>query len=535
MRRSMRWVVLLLVVCLAMTATSCSSGEVKKEAKPEPKPEQKDERNEQFLYVTSTDMGESLDPAVGWGYSVFYWAYDRLVTTKGETTDVQPCLATSWEANADASVWTFHLRKDAKFHDGSPVNAAAVKFTFDRILKIGKVAASLYKPYVDPAKIETPDDHTVVFKLKQSFPSFLQILTAAQGAIQSPKVLDHQTNNDLGQAWAVTRDFGSGAYTVESAKIGEEVRLLRNEQYWGPKGKFKNVVVKIVRETSTQRAMLEKGEVDMLNGRGFDWEILDILAKTSDVKVVERETFEIEYLCFNRTKKPFNDKRVREAVAKAIDYDSLLKGIYLNHAIRLNGPVPAGMMGHDKTIPVVAYNVEQAKKLLAEAGYPNGLEIEFSVGQNSSWPKLAVKLQSDLEKAGIRVKIRQYAWASYWDKMGTGDFQMCICGWHPDYADPSYNVFFLLHSSNAGPNYNYAFYRNPAVDKMIERAATISDQKERAKIYSDIQRTIATDYPYAWLAQLNTATPMRAWIDGYYLNPMNIWYLPLDEMTKKVK
>ncbi len=487
-----------------------------------------------FVFATGHDTG-SLDPAAGASnsqYAVLYDLYDRLVTIRGESTDVQPMLAESWEVNDDATEYTFYLRKDAKFHDGTPVNAASVKFSFDRILKTGKLGASMFKPYIDPNEIETPDEWTVTFNLKQAFPGFLPALGSGCALIHNPAVMQHEQDGDLGAAWAATNDCGSGPFILESATLGEQVVFKRNDDYWGQKPAFEKVIIQVVPEASTQRAMLEKGEVDMIDGRGLNWETLEQLAKTEGISVVDRETFDILYMIFNTEKAPFDDLKVRQAVASALDYDGIIEGIYLNHAVRLNCATPKGLFGHDESLPMPERDVERANELMVEAGHPDGFDVEFSIGQDAAWQKLAVKIQADLDEIGVRINIRQYAWSAYYEKLSAGDFNMALCGWTPDYADPQYNIWYFYYSENAGPGYNWAFYRDPEMDEMIMTAGSISDQAERQRLYTDLQARANADLPYLWLAQMKNGQPMRTWVKGYVMNPMNNWYVPFSQMSK---
>ncbi len=343
-----------------------------------------------FIYATSNQAPE-LDPANASSNAVnrlVSLLYDGLVTYAPDSTKVVGALADTWEASPDAKTFTFHIRKDVKFSDGTPVTADAVKFSFGRMMKVGKMAASAWTGLIDDNTIKVIDQSTVQFNLKDPTPSFLAMMATPAGLIINPKIADHYTADDpLGETWLATHSIGSGRYVVESYVPNGDGTFVRNDKWYGPKSSFKKFVLRVVPEVSTQRMLLEKGEVDMLEGRFLDWDTINALKGEQGITVVSAPTMDILQLIPNGSKKPFSDVRVRQALSMVVDYDGIIKNIYGGNAQRLYGAIPEGLMGADPNAFHYNFDPAKAKELLAEAGYPNGLDVELSIGPIALWQK----------------------------------------------------------------------------------------------------------------------------------------------------
>ncbi|MHB0884878.1 MAG: ABC transporter substrate-binding protein [Bacillota bacterium] len=487
-----------------------------------------------FILATS-NQAPALDPANASSNAVnrlVALLYDGLVTYAPDSTKVVGALADTWEASPDAKTFTFHIRKDAKFSDGSAVTADAVKFSFDRAMKVGKMAASAWSGIIADGTITVVDPSTVKFTLKDPTPSFLAMMATPAGLIVNPKVKDQYKGDDNGEGYLVDHAVGSGRYTVKSFTPNGDAVFVRNDKWYGQKSAIKNVIVRIVPEAATQRMMLEKGEIDMIEGRFLDWDTIVQLGKEDGITVPEVPGMDILRFILNSSKKPFNDIRVRKALAESIDYEGILKDIYGGHADRLLGGIPKGLLGYDANALKYEQNIDDAKKLLKDAGYPNGLTLELSAGPIDLWRKVATKVQSDAAKAGIKIEIREYALPALYQKMSGGDFAMGMSGWTPDYADPDYNVWYFFYSKNAGAGYNWAFLQDPNVDSLILQARNTVDEATRANLYKQITQITNEMSVYIPIAQPHAANPMRSWVKGYVLNPMNVWALPMELMSK---
>ncbi|HEY3314488.1 MAG TPA: ABC transporter substrate-binding protein, partial [Bacillota bacterium] len=489
-----------------------------------------------FIYATANQAPE-LDPANGSSNAVnrlISLLYDGLITYAADSTKIVPALADTWEASPDAKTFTFHMRKDAKFADGSAVTADAVKFSFDRIIKVGKLAASSWSGIIFDDTVKVIDQSTVQFNLKESIPAFMAMLATPAGLIINPKIKDKYTSSDpIGETYLTTNSMGSGRYVVQTFTPNGDGVFVRNDKWFGPKSKIKKLVLRIVPEASTQRMLLEKGEIDMIEGRFLDWDTIEALRKTDGVAIAEGPTMDILRLIPNGSKKPFDNEKVRQALSMAIDYDSIIKDIYGGHAERLLGGIPKGLMGYDANAFRFNHDVEGAKKLLKEAGYPNGIEFELSMGPIALWQKVATKVQSDAAQAGIKISLREYALPALYKKLSDGDFALGMSGWTPDYADPDYNCWYFFYSGNAGPGYNWAFIKDKTVDDFLIKARSTVDATQRESYYKQITDITNKAATYIPIAQAYTANPMRKWVKGYVLNPMSNWALPLEQMSKE--
>jgi len=486
-----------------------------------------------FVFATNEEI-DTLDPAVTYANTSFrelYVLYDRLVTYEGANIEPTPMIATHWDVSEDGLTYTFYLRKDVKFHDGTPLTADAVCYSITRAIEIGKGPAGLYNEIIDTDSCEVIDDYTVRLQLLQPFPPMIALLGMTMGAIVNPSVADHAVSGDHGEAWLTENEAGSGPFALESWARGQEMVLAANQDYWGSAPILDKVIIRIVPEPSTLRMLLETGEIDMAEGISRD--SVPALQETEGVTVDIVDGMAIQYLSFNCQKGPFTDKRLRQAVAYAIDYDAIIEGVYLGWGIPLRSPIPKPMLGYNATLPVYRYDLEEAKRLMADAGMAGGFEVEFLIAPFANWQKVSTAVQASLKKIGITVNIQQFAWPTYLQKVMAGESDISMMGWTPDFADPDQNMWTHLHSSNAGPGWNLAFYQNPDVDYWMLQTRRTTDSEKRAQYFTMAQAVAINDSPYVWITQLQAVAVYRSWVKGYVVNPMMNFYIPFDKVSKK--
>ena len=496
--------------------------------------EEKEQNNHVFHFATNQDIPH-LDPhgtGANTSFRVTYMLYDRLVTYDGTSTDIKPMLAKKWDISEDGTVYTFFLRDDAKFHDGSPVTAEAVKYSFIRAMRVGKSAAGQFKKVIDENSFEIVDDHTIKITLTHAYAPFLKTLGTVYANIVNPVLAEHE-GEDLGEAYLADRDLGSGPYSLESWDRGQKIVLKANDTYWGGAPQLKTVNILVVPEASTARIMLEKAEVDLLDPSVISPEVLAEMDGKNGVKVYSSPSYKLVFGDMNNEKPPFDDPLIRKAFVHAINYDAIIENIYLGDAAQVNSAVPRGMFGFNQNTKMNTYDLEQAKKYIEEAGYKDDLEFEISISENDEvYKNMAVTIQSDLAKIGVTATIKEYAWPTYLDLITTGGHNVSLGSWTPDFADPDYNLWYFAHSSSKGPGFNTAFYENKRVDELLEEGRTTVDEQRREAIYQEIQSIMADDIPYAFIAQTNERAPARDTVKGYEINPMNTWYVPFHKMSK---
>ena len=490
-----------------------------------------------FVYATIEPM-VTLDPhmtVANTDYRETYLMYDRLVTYRGSSTTAAPMLAKSWDISEDGLTYTFYLNDGAKFHDGTPVDADAVVASFVRALKLGEQGgwASTYAGLLDEKSVKAVDRLTVEFNLKDRFAPFIPTLAVqALGIVNVPLAMQHETDGDLGKAWLSQNEAGSGCFMLKEYAANERIALSAVKDYWGGAPKIDEMIVQIITEASTQRLMLETGEID--GAENIPTIALDEMRKNTDMHVVDDPGFFIMFLILNTRKTLLKDVRVRKAIAHAVDYDSMIRDIVFGRASRLQSSLPKGFPDADETIPLYNYDLEKARGLLADAGYEKGLELNMLIYPSEDWIKIATQLQSTLAEINVKLNIQQYAWPTYIQMLSNGDHDLGMMAWTPDYADPHMQVWFYFYSKNAGPGWNFGFYNNPKVDDLIIAGRSELDATKRQEIYSEIQKVTVDEAPYIWLYQgLGYAgITLRSWVKGYVFNPLNAWYMPADTIYK---
>ncbi|MFT8929760.1 MAG: ABC transporter substrate-binding protein [Sporolactobacillus sp.] len=489
------------------------------------------EQASQSLTVAIAADPGTIDPAVSMdnsSWKIAYPAYERLVDFKGATTSVKPALAKSWTVSKDGKTWTFLLNKGHRFADGTKVDAQAVKYSFDRVLKIAKGPVAVYGII---SKVQAIGADKVVFTLKQSFPPFLSTLAADYGDIVNPAVQKKAKNGDMGQAYLASHTMGSGSYQLAQWKKGQYIKLSANK-YAAVKPKLKLVTFKIVDDPSAQKLQLQKGEIDI--AESIPNEQLNDLKSAKNVKIIEKPSFLVDYVYINCSKgnPALKNVKVRQALNHAIDYKGLIDAVQQGYATRLTGPIPKGLWGYDANNQTYDDNTDQAKKLLKQAGVKN-LKLSLLYSDNSPWwPTEALTIQSDLKKIGVQVTLNKVAYATSRDMMDKGKFDLALGVWSPDFADPFMFMNYWYDSNNFGLAGNRAFYKNTQVDSALRQAAVSNDHAKRLAIYSKVQKKVIQDAPYILLYQKDFLLPMDKDVKGFVFNPMLQGMYNLAEMSK---
>jgi len=486
------------------------------------------------LVVGKAGDADNLDPAVTMtnnSWTVTYPAYERLVRFKVEngrgSTEVEGDLAKSWVTSDDGREWTFTLAEGHKFADGTPVNAEAVKFSFERLLKVAKGPSESVGPI---SEIQAIDDYTVKFVLKEPFGPFLAALATNGASIVNPAVMAHEADGDLAQAYLSDHTMGSGPYQVTSWEKDQQIVLEPNPHYGGTAPYFKKVIVKIVKEASARRLQLEKGDLDIAEDLPVDQ--IDALKSVPGVTVVDEPSFQVTYLYLNNTRKPLDDVRVRQALSYAVDYQGIIDGILLGNGVQMRGPVPVGLWGHDPDVMQFTYDPAKAKALLAEAGVSD-LKLGYLYSKKDpNWESIGLVLQQNLADIGVQVEMQDLAYPTMREKLNTGDFDIAAGNWTPDYGDPSMFMNYWFDSKLHGLPGNRAFYTNPKVDELIRKAVALSDVDERKKLYGEAQKIVVEEAPYILLFQTNYQVAMRDDVKGFIYNPMTLQMFNFETMSK---
>jgi peptide/nickel transport system substrate-binding protein len=467
--------------------------------------------------IHTLDSGVSSD---NYDWRQIYPCYDRLVKYKvadGKgSTEVEPQAAESWSVSDDGTVWTFEIRKGIAFDDGTPLDAAAVKFSLERTLKIGKGPADNIGA-IQSMRIAEP--HILEVTLKNAYGPFLQTLATDGASIINPNVMKHEKDGDLAQGWLAEHTDGSGPFRLTQWTRGQQAVLEAKPNYWGGAPKLKTVIIRFMAESADRRMALERGDIDIAENILIDQ--IPAMEKNPDLAVNRYPSQLVEYVYLNNRKAPLDNPKLRQALSWAVDYQGIIDYVLQGNGVQMRGPVPQGMWGHKSDVFQYSQDIDKAKSLLKDAGFDSGLTLTLIYSERRpSWEQIATVLQSNFARIGVTLKLELMANPTLRDRMDKGDFELCLGAWSPDFADPYMFMNFWFDSNLWGLPGNRSFYKNDAVDALVRKAASISDQQQRTELYHKAQDIIMQDAPYIFLYQVQTIVAMRKGVMGYVYNPM---------------
>lgn len=440
----------------------------------------------------------------------------QLVRNTREATGIEPDLAESWRISDDGKTYTFSLREGLTFSDGSPLKASDVKFSLER-LRDGEesVFGSMFGVITD---IQVPDDRTVVIELSEATTPFLSFLALFAAAI-------------LPEA-AVTGDYeafsqkpiGAGAFRMVDWRRGDRIILEENEHYWeADLPKLAGVEWIYVPNDNTRVLQLQAGEVDAMIFVPFNR--IAELDSDPDINIHLDPSSRMDHVLINHSHEPFDDVRVRKALAKAIDLDSIIEAVTFGYGTPANSYIPAGGMFYNADNPSYEHNLEEAKALLAEAGVED-LTIEFVVqAGDANYEQVAVLLQSQLAEAGITVNITKQETGQVWDTIVEGDYDLSPNYWTNDVIDPDQKTGFVLDGSDEDVLSYYTRYNNPEVNDLIAAARVETDEEKRKAMYYDIQRIAQEDVNWLGLYYSPFRNASRSNVSDFFQNPMGRFML----------
>jgi len=481
-----------------------------------------------FVYARGKDS-PGLDPAEvtdGESSLVLVNVYDTLVRFKYGSADVEPALATSWTSTPDRLSMTFTLRDGVSFHDGTPMDAAAVVANFERQRDEKHPAHFVPGRYPywgdmfgSVKLVSAPDAKTVRFEFAEPMPPFfLSLLAMFNCSIVSPKALAK------GKAFVARNPIGTGAFRFASWEA-EEITLEVNPSWWDGAPKLGKVVFVVVPDVRTAFARLETGQVD-----GID----NVAAR--DVARIQKDArfrlhqveggLSICYLAMNNDVKPFDDVRVRRAIAMAIDKPRLVNAAYEGLAVPLATMVPPGIPGH-ADLKDRPRDVAGAKALLAEAGAAGAkVTLRFPSNPRPYLPDpnaTAASIRDDLRDIGLDVELKKEEWSAYLPLLQNGEHQLGIIGWSPDVADADNYLYVLLSKDGAvkGSANNFSFYRSDAFQDKVARARSSYDPAERVRLYAEAQQIAFDDAANVPLVAMPRTAATSAAIQGFVLEPIS--------------
>ncbi len=449
-------------------------------------------KDDTIVYALQSDV-QNWDPpnsvlreSIILGYNVF----DHLAARDLKTGKVGPSLAVSWKS-LDDTTWEVKLRGGVKFHDGTPFSARDVKATFERVLNPeNKLTAR--GNHAKIKSVEVVDDLTVRFKTDGPYPLFVERLTAQ--VMQSEKVI-----REKGHEWMQENPVGTGPYKLVKWAKKQEHLLMRNDDYWGPKPAFKYVRIRIIPEQATQIAELISGGVDIIKAVPPDQ--MDVINKSGQARTSTSPILRTAFIQLDQAgrsgKNPFQDRRVRLAANLAVDMDSIIKHVINGLGDRTATTINPMAFGYDPSVKPYKQDLAQAKKLLGEAGFPNGLEVGLLGTGPTVEPGLIQTTEAivaDLAKAGIRTKQRFVGEVGPFTNLVRDNKADPMFTWSWGY----YSVFdadaILFDVMTCDQPYSY--YCNKALDDLVIQGRSTLDAKKRTEIYAKAQKLIHDDAAY---------------------------------------
>ncbi|WP_163969414.1 glutathione ABC transporter substrate-binding protein [Oceanobacillus halotolerans] len=453
------------------------------------------------LVIATTSDAVSLDPN-GSNDIPSYDVQRNIIETlvKQDTNmETQPGLAQDWEAVED-NVWEFTLQEGVTFHDGTEFTAEVVKANIERVLDpdVASPQASLFEMVTD---IEVVDDYTVRFTTEYPFAALpAHLAHPVSGMVSLEQIeADYAAMEEGEDPGSVINEnpIGTGYFVFDEWQPGEYIRLVKNEDYWDGSAKLDTVTFKVVSEDLTRVAELETGDSHISNPLSPS-DVAQIEA-TDGLRVHTQGSVSTSYIGFNMAKEPFDNELVRQAVSMAIDKEQIINGIYDGYGIPAIGPIPPDVFGYDENVSGLDYDVEQAKELLAEAGYEDGFSTTIWTNDNRQRIDAATNVQQQLSEIGIDIEVEVLEWGAYLEQTAQGEHDMFVLGWVTGTGDADYATYPLFHSDNVGDPGNRTFTEDDELDALLEEARQTTDPEERSEVYSQVQERIVEVSPMLFL------------------------------------
>lgn len=527
------WTVLLVLALGAVLALSGCGGTGAKPEAGQPPSGTGEGLQDTLIYGRGGDS-VALDPSIvtdGESLKIGHQIFDSLLEYKDGTTTVQPGLAESWEVSPDGLIYTFKLRQGVKFHDGTDFNAEAVVFNFERWAD----PKSPYKyegdsfDYYDSMfgseesriikSVKAVDANTVQFKLSKPQAPFLQNLAMTSFGIASPKAVQEKKGDFK------SNPVGTGPFVFKEWKRNDSITLDKNPNYWKlGQPKLAKVIVRSIPDNTARFNALQNGEIDLMDDMNPD--DVQQLEGNSELVKIERPSFNVAYIGFNLKKKTFDNPKVRQALNHAVNKQAIIDALFAGQAKPAVNPMPPTLWGYNDSIQDYAYDLNKAKALLAEAGFPNGLPepltfyaMPVSRPYMPDGKKVAEAIQADFGKIGVKINIQSPEWATYLDDLKGGEKDdLYMLGWNGDNGDPD-NFLYTLLDKDTIPGNNRSFYVNEELHKMLVKAQTEIDQDKRTELYKQAQEIIKKDAPWIPLVHTTPVMAGKTTLKGYVPSP----------------
>ena len=457
--------------------------------------------------------------------------YDGLVQFDDQLK-VVPAIASIWKISRDSRTYTFILRDDVKFHHGRIVTADDFVFSFSRILhpdtespvtslflKIKGAQAYRRGEAAAVAGLRAPQPHLLQIELEEPFAPFLSIL-----AMINAKVVPH----DLPDLDLARRPIGTGPFRLADWRPGERITLTANGDYFAGAPYLDGLRFVIYTDGGAEQifADFQQGKLDQAPiPRGL---YERVMASSGDYSVVSQPGLNVTYVGLNTRVAPLDDARVRRALNHAVDTDRIVDNIHRGTGVPARGILPPGIAGFNPDFPGYSYAPDQARALLAEAGYPDGVGFPplqlWIVSKSDHVRQTAQAIRGYLAELGVKVEVRSAAnWKTFKEVIASGQAGLFYAAWHADYPDPDNFFFPLAHSTS---QYNRMRFSEPDIDKLIEQARVEIDYLQRAQLYRQAEQLVMSQAPIISLHTASTNYVFQPWVRGVQTSRLGSTYLP---------
>ncbi len=465
-----------------------------------------------FTTTDPYDANDTLSQAVAKSFYQGLYGFDK-------DMKMVPVLAESYTASKDGLTYTVKLKTGIKFHDDTPFNAAAVKTTFDRVTN-PENKLKRYNLYKNIAKTEAIDATTVRFTLKEPFSPFINTLAHPSGVIISPAALEKYGSKGIAQ-----HPVGTGPFKFVEWRATDYLKVAKFDGYWR-KGypKVDSITWRPVVDNNTRAAIMQTNEAHF--AYPVPPEAVPQLQKKPSLEVTAAPSIIQRYISMNTTQKPFDNPKVREAINYAINKEALAKVAFSGYAVPAEGPLPPGVEYAVKLAPW-PYDPAKAKALLKEAGYPNGFESTlWSAYTYTTAQKVIQFVQQQLAQVGIKVQVQALEAGQRVERVesaqdaGTAPVRMYYVGWSSSTGEADWATRPLFASESFPPRaFNTAYYKNETVDGDLAKALATTDKAEKTRLYTEVQKQIWKDAPWAFLVTERLVSVRAKNLAGFYMIP----------------
>lgn len=463
--------------------------------------------------------------------------YDRLLEVNPSTLALEPALASKWQISADGLTYTLTLRKGVTFHHTPwfkptrTFNADDVVFTYarqlDKLHRYHAISGGGYPYFYSLGqdqlikRVAKKGPLTVVFELNRPDASFLATLASDYAVILSAEYGDQMLKAGT-PTLLDTRPIGTGPFSFKEYRHNEFIRYLRHPGYWGGDARIEQLVYDITPKSAKRLAKLLTGECDVMSTPAASQ--LSVIKQHPDLSLSVQSGMNVAFLALNTRKPPFDNVKVRQAIASAINIDNLLQAVYFDTGLPANSLLPPLSWGYNPSLPERKPDLKRAHQLLKEAGLEKGFEMQVLVQPdarpyNPDAVKTAQLMRSDLAKVGIKLKIVQQAWPVIEGRLAKGQYDSLLSGWIADTADPDNFFRQLLSCSAVERGNNYSHWCSPAFDQLLDDAVTSTQLAFRLRNYYYAQTLLNEELPLIPLAHALRTQVSRSDIEGLMLMP----------------